>query len=479
MKLWLKVFWCTFLLFEVLFNASSFYLIKHNFNQNLVREVDRGLADRRMLSDQIEANWLYINNLNQLLNTAKDDAGDFLQRNATKYLSSYDPDKVSIEIKDGGGQTVYTNYFDNISEQRPELEVNDPSDTKYMIRAVGHKSVLFATGLIQLNGQNFKLTYIQDLTDIYEDKNAQIRNFFKLNIVIAIVLAAGLYGIIRFLTRSVRMLAKSAQTIASGQYSHRVSVLSKDEIGLLSEQFNIMAGAIEEKVNALEMTARNKQRFIHYLTHELKTPLTSIIGYADFLRATTYNEEVFYKSLNYIYGEGKRLESLAFKLMDLILVENHQPRMTVEEMGPVLEATLQFMRPQLEKGQIHLSMAVEPIRLRMEKDLIHILITNLIDNSIKASKAGSSMGIRGYRKEDFRYVIEVQDEGIGIPDKDMAKVLEPFFKGDPIRPHTYHGAGLGLAISSEIVRLHKGEIHIHSRPNEGTIVQIVLPGLNN
>ncbi|GMK44627.1 two-component sensor histidine kinase [Paenibacillus glycanilyticus] len=479
MKLWLKVFWCTFLLFEVLFNASSFYLIKHNFNQNLVREVDRGLADQHILSDQIEANWSYINNLNQLLNTAKDDAGDFLRRNAAKYLSSYNPGKVSVEIKDAGGQTVFTNYADTIAGQRPELEVKSPSDTKYIIRSVSHKSVMFVTGLVRLSGQDFKLTYIQDLTDIYEDKNEQIRNFIKINIGITLILAAGLYGLIRFLTRSIRMLAKSAQTIASGQYTHRVHVLSKDEVGLLSEQFNRMAEAIEEKVNALETSASNKERFIHYLTHELKTPLTSIIGYADLLRATTYNEEVFYKSLDYIYGEGKRLERLAFKLMDLILVENSQPRMTAEDIGQVLERTAEFMRPRLEKEEIHLSVTVEPLILPMEKDLIQIAATNLIDNSIKASKAGSSIVLHGYRTEDARYAIEVQDEGIGIPEQDIAKVLEPFFKGDPIRSHTNHGAGLGLAICSEIVRLHKGEIHIDSRLNKGTVVRIILPGSYN
>ncbi|ACT01831.1 sensor histidine kinase [Paenibacillus sp. JDR-2] len=479
MKLWLKVFWCTFLLFEILFNASSYYLIKHNFNQNLVREVDRGLADQHILSDQIEANWSYINNLNQLLNTAKDDAGVFLQRNATKYLSSYDPGKVSVEIKDGAGQTVFTNYTDIIDGLRPELEVNDRADAKYIIRSVGHKSVLFVTGALYLSGQDFKLTYIQDLTGIYEDKNAQIRNFIKINIVITLILAAGLYGLIWFLTRSVRLLTKSAQTIASGQYTHRVHVLSKDEVGLLSEQFNRMAEAIEEKVNALETSARNKERFIHYLTHELKTPLTSIIGYADLLRATTYNEEVFYKSLNYIYGEGKRLESLAFKLMDLILVENRQPRMSAEEIGQVLEQTAEFMRPQLEKGEINLSVTAEPMILPMERDLIQILVTNLIDNSIKASKAGSGIALRGYRMEDSRYAIEVQDKGIGIPEQDVAKVLEPFFKGDPIRSHTNHGAGLGLAICSEIVRLHKGELNVYSRLNEGTVVRIILPGTYN
>ncbi|MBB3128218.1 signal transduction histidine kinase [Paenibacillus rhizosphaerae] len=479
MKLWLKVFWCTFLLFEVLFNAASFYLIQHNFNHNQVREVDRGLSEQHIITAQIETDWSYINNLNQLLNTTKEGVDEFLQHNASKYLKSFDPGNASIEIKNNRNQTVFTNLSETVAGPRPELEVEEPGDRKYIIRSFGHKSVLFVAGVLTLSGSDFKLTYSLDLTGIYEDKNAQIRNFIRINIVITVVLAAGLYGLIWFLTRSIRMLTRSAQTIASGRYTHRVNVISRDEIGLLAEQFNKMAEAIEEKVNALETTDRNKQRFIHYLTHELKTPLTSIIGYADLLRTATFNEEVFYKSLHYIYSEGKRLESLAFKLMDLILFENNEPRMTVWEMETVLEESVQTMRPQLEKAQVGLSMTVEAIRLPMEKDLIQILCTNLIDNSIKASNAGDRIRIRGYKTNDHQYVIEVQDEGIGIPEQDIPNVFEPFFKVDQARSQTNRGAGLGLAICAEIVRLHKGELDIQNRLNEGTVVRIILPGSYN
>jgi signal transduction histidine kinase len=380
-----------------------------------------------------------------------------------------------VEIRNDRGQTVFANFSETIAGPRPELEVEDPADRKYIIRSIGRKSVLFVAGVLPLNGRDFKLTYIRDLTGIYDDKNAQIRNFIKINIVITVVLAAGLYGLIWYLTRSVRLLSRSAQTIASGEYSHRVNVLSKDEIGLLSEQFNKMAEAIEEKVHALETAARNRQRFIHYLTHELKTPLTSMIGYADFLRTTKFNEEVFDKSLHYIYSEGKRLESLAFKLMDLILVENNQPRLIIEEIRPVLEQTAQLMRPQLEKAQVRLILSVEAARLPMERDLIQILCTNLIDNSLKASKAGSSICLRGYRTEDSRYIIEVRDEGTGIPEPNIPKVFEPFYKGDRVRSQTNRGAGLGLAICAEIVRLHEGRLDIQSRLNEGTVVRIILP----
>lgn len=479
MSLWQKVFFGTFLLFELLFNASSFYLIEHNFNQNLVREIDRGLSEQHVLHAQIETDWSYINNLNQLLHSAKNNADDFIKNNTQKYLKSFDTDNVSIEVWDEHNQSVFTDFAQIVAGPRNELEIRDSTSRTYIIRDVGQKSYLFVTSGLQLSGDDFKLAYIRDITGIYQDKTAQIRNFVKINIVITVILAAGLYVLIWFLTRSVRMLTKSAQTIASGHYSHRVGVLSNDEIGLLSENFNQMADAVEEKVEELEDAAKNREHFIHYLTHELKTPLTSIIGYADFLRTTKYNEEVFYKALNYIYSEGKRLESLSFKLMDLVLIGNKKKVMDMEEIMPIFEETEQILKPQLEQANIELSLSVEPAKLLIERDLFKILFTNLIDNAIKASGAGGIIYFRGLMKEEGHYAIEVEDEGIGIPEQDIPKVFEPFFMVDKAHSRANNSAGLGLAICAEIVRLHEGRIEIRSCLNEGTIVRILLPGVCN
>ena len=229
----------------------------------------------------------------------------------------------------------------------------------------------------------------------------------------------------------------------------------------------------------MEAAAGNRQRFIHYLTHEIKTPLTSIIGYADLLRATSYNEDVFYKSLDYIYSEGKRLESLALKLMDLILVENNQPRLTDWEMQAVFEETAQSMKPQLEQAEVKLSVSAEAARRPMEKDLIKILCTNVIDNAIKASKAGDSHrlprvpdGGRALRHRSPRR----RDRHPRARDPERAGAV---LKVDQARSRTNRGAGLGLAICAEIVRVHEGELSIRSRSNEGTDCPDHLPGLYN
>lgn len=479
MRLWQKVFLCTFILFELLFNTSSFYLIEHNFNQNLEIEIDRGLSEQLVLSSQISTDWLYINNLNQQFKTLKNNADDFIKNNSQQYMRFFDSGKVSIEILDNKNKIVFSNFTVTVTGPRHELDIQNSINRKYIIRDNGKKSYLFAASRLKLGEGDFKLVYIRDITGVYSDKSAQIVNFVKINIIITIILAIGLYFLIWFLTCSVRMLTKSAQTIAAGDYSQRVKVLSQDEIGLLSENFNKMADAIEGKVDELEAAAKNRENFIYYLTHELKTPLTSIIGYADLLRTTKYNEDIFYKCLNYIYSEGKRLESLSFKLMDLILIGNKKTVVEIEDILPIFEETEQTLKPQLEKSNVELSLSVESVKLVIEKDLIKLLCTNLLDNAIKASKAGGRIYFRGYVPEEYHYVIEVEDEGIGISEEDIPKVFEPFFMADKARSRANNGAGLGLAICAEIVKLHEGRIEIKSRLNEGTIVRIIVPKIYN
>ncbi|WP_312847063.1 sensor histidine kinase [Paenibacillus popilliae] len=194
-----------------------------------------------------------------------------------------------------------------------------------------------------------------------------------------------MFFVSRGLTRSIDRLNKTAKVIAQGGFSERVRLKSKDEIGVLANNFNEMAAVVEDKISDLERLNEQKQRFIDNFTHELKTPLTSIIGYANFMRTTKYNEEVFLDGLNVIYSEGKRLESLSLKLMDLILLQEDRFEMVPHE----LEAIVAEIRPALEimakeKG-ICIVTDCEEGSLLVDPDLIKVLIFNLVDNAIKAS----------------------------------------------------------------------------------------------
>lgn len=260
--------------------------------------------------------------------------------------------------------------------------------------------------------------------------------------------------------------------VAGGNFSERVEIVSDDEIGLLSGNFNNMATVVDDKINQLEKISADKQRSIDNLAHELRTPLTSIIGYADFLRTTKYDEETFIDSLSYIYEEGKRLEKLAFKLMDLIFVRKED--LHEENLKELLIEIRNSFIPKLEEKNINLEISTENLNFLMDKDFIKILITNLVDNAIKASKIGDKIYISAYKNSESRIILEVKDMGVGIPKEDIPKVFEPFFMVDKSRSRANSGVGLGLSLCAEIAKIHDADIQIESELGEGTTIKLLF-----
>jgi signal transduction histidine kinase len=472
MKLWQKIFIGTFILFEVIFNVSTLYLVQYNFNENLKKEVERGLTEQLILYSSIQSNNEFVS---ERFEYTSDFIKGFIATTFEDYSQYFDKRGVSIEVLDEKNQLVYNNFPLKIKQEREELQVPLSNDRKYIIRDIENQSFLFVTNLIKLENENFKLTYIRDISSVYDDRTEQYKLFIKINLLTALFLAVGLFILTRTLTRPITFLTESVKKITGGDYKERVKVKTDDEVGVLSDAFNHMSEAVENKVQELEKNSEMKQRFIESLTHELKTPLTSIIGYADFLRSTKYNEKIFWESLDYIYKEGKRLESISFKLMDLIMLGKQKLTLKSEDISKICIEIEEILRPRLQIKNLNLIISVALCRANIEKELFKVLLTNLIDNAIKASSEGAVIKLKAYINDAKELVIDVEDQGTGIPEKDVARVLEPFFMVDKSRTRAHQGAGLGLAICSEIVKLHNGKINIESTVNVGTKVQVIIP----
>jgi signal transduction histidine kinase len=476
MKLWQKIFLGAFLLFELVFTLASLYLVQYHFSTNLNKEIDRGLTEQRMIQSGLQTNGTYIN---EKLGFPQSVVRDFLRITFQEYTRYFDQKGVFIELLDDNRQMVYSSFNTSFVGTRGELEVQPSGLRNYVIRDIGEKSYLFVTSGLALEDDHFLLTYVRDITDVYTDKSAQVSLFLKLNAVTMLILGLGLYLLLWYLTRSIRSLTRSVQIIAEGDYSQHVHIQSKDEVGILARNFNRMAAAVEANIGELKRTAEDKQHFTECLTHELKTPLTSIIGYADLLRSTKYNEELHFNGLNYIYTESKRLESLSFKLMDLILLRKEELIGTREDARELcMEIAASFL-PRLESVGLELVQQVESSYLTVDRDLFKVLCTNLLDNAIKASTEGGRIMLQGHAEGDGGYVLEIVDEGNGIPEEDLDKIFEPFYMVDRARSRSHQGAGLGLAICAEIVRLHGADIDIHSRLNQGTTVKLTWARVYN
>lgn len=213
MKLWQKIFVCTFVLFELIFNVSTLYLVQYNFNQNLKKEVERGLTEHYILYSTIQSNNEFYQERFQY---SSDFIVGFLGATFKDYTQYLDKRGIFIEVLDEKNQVIYNNFQLKFHAQREELQVPLSENRRYIIRDIGKQSFLYVTNLLQLDKENYKLTYIRDISGVYLDRAEQVQLYLKINLVTSFVLAIGLYLLTKYLTRPIRHLTQSAQKIAGG-----------------------------------------------------------------------------------------------------------------------------------------------------------------------------------------------------------------------------------------------------------------------
>ncbi len=292
-----------------------------------------------------------------------------------------------------------------------------------------------------------------------------------LTAAITAVVSLILFFILKRMLRPLQRLNEGAKQIARGQYDERVVIEQKDEVGELSSNFNAMAEAVQSRIQKLKEIEHKRTLFMGNLTHELKTPMTAISGYAKTLLTVKLPEEDREDALCYIYQESCRLERLSKKMMHLLLLEEDDSISLAEVSAERLFHNAEEACSQsLQESGIFLECHSAGESYLVDADLMTEVLINLIDNARKASSKGDRI-ILSAREN----VIEVQDFGRGIPKEEQEKILEPFYRIDKSRSRASGGAGLGLAITAMILKRHNCSIHMESGLGEGTrmILQFV------
>ena len=227
-----------------------------------------------------------------------------------------------------------------------------------------------------------------------------------------------------------------------------------------------------EMANLSEIAER-REEFIASFAHELKTPLTAIIGYADMLRSREMTPKNRFTAAGYIFSEGKRLESLSLKLLELIVSGKQGIERRRFDAPYFIREVAAVTVPSLAADGMTLDMRWEPGEVWIEPDLFKTLLINLIDNARKASRRGQTVELYG-RREEGGYAFFVRDHGRGMKPEDLARIEEPFYMIDKSRSRAQNGAGLGLALCKRIAELHGTRLEFTSTPGEGTTVRVFL-----
>ncbi len=350
----------------------------------------------------------------------------------------------------------------------PDTEAVD-GEQQYYTGVVSGRHVVIAGSQTRILGGSYAVYVVRDISAVYEELAAMLVRFIIIGAA-GIALGAGLTVILaRHAAKPLGRLAQSARRIAKGEYAERAVVAGRDETAVLATDFNAMAEAVQRHIAQLEETAQRQQLFIAGLTHEFKTPLTSVIGHSETLLYTRMAEEAAANSLNHIREQCGWLERLTQKLLALVTLEQD---ITLKETS--VDALLEAVRISTEEAMrqrgVTLKTKCETDFLRMDSDLMRSALVNLAENAAKASAPGQTVLIRAYGN-----TLAVSDEGSGIPREEIPHITEPFYRVDKSRSKRSGGSGLGLALVQRITDAHRARLEIESAPGAGTTVRIVFP----
>lgn len=460
MKLGAKIFLYITVFFSVAFLAGGYALISYFYEITMEREVESAVEQYQYNKFVIQAH---------------------LITKGTEWFEgaaggNYDIGSVVSDMNDtvaifSADKSALFSEFPAGAEVSGLLEDVVLNHVSYQFLKIRDKTYLLTAGVISHADTSLYLVTGSDVESVLEQYGQIIEKF---GVVYGVTIGVGsllIFGLSSLLTKPVKQLTDATKKIADGEYSERVVDGGRDEVGQLAGNFNRMASAVEEKIQELSDGARQKEDFVANFAHELKTPLTSIIGYADRIYHKEMSREEQKKAAWYIWNEGMRLESLSLKLMDMTVL-NHKDFILQEMDAQVLfqELTNDVEFLMSEKG-ISFQCSVEEAYIDVEYDLFKTLFLNLIDN---AAKAGAlTIQVKGW-KEAKEYVIQVCDNGSGIPAQEIKRITEAFYMVDKSRSRKQHGAGIGLALSEKIAQIHGGTLEFESDGASWTKVSLRL-----
>lgn len=464
MKFFWKVFFAFIALMTVGFSVFGMLIIGQSFRNSLEREIEEGNRENRMFQLAFEVN---MNSLSENYRTEKivRDLTESVIGNLNGQEYAYRLYREQDLIYESNSEQMEHELFSQLEEANCVYQVLESRDQKYLIFAC--KSIM--------SGRIYYLESVKNITSLYAERDDL---FAQYQVVMLALIAASsiiIFIITHILTRSVIKLSDTTRQFARGDYEVRAEVNSEDEIGTLARDFNQMAESLNQKMEELTTAAQKQEDFTASFAHELKTPLTSIIGYADMLRTMDMSKEETMEASHYIYSQGKRLESLSFKLLELIVTKNQDYQMKPLDVSELLEEVKIAVSKALEKKQITLHEKIEEGIVFGEKDLLVSLFTNLIDNARKALPEGGTIWLKG-GKVKKGYEIRVKDNGCGMPREELDKITEAFYMVDKSRSRKEGGAGLGMTLCRRIVEVHKAKWYIRSEEGKGTEIWVVFPG---
>jgi len=465
MKLSWKIFSNTFLVVLFALTLEGVVLLSMTFHKAYLLEVEREKENIESIHRDLVT--LLANDSSTLYKEPTKSIGEAIDILKNNWNGE------SYRISDENGKVLFQN--DNAGFLDKESSELSLYRIVYRVDKNAKGYFLQMSVLTELLGRPVIIEVHKDLTQIFLEKEEQQRIFIITIIVVGAISALlNAVNVIK-LTKPIHKLIYAVKKIRSGDYTERVEYKEKDEVGILASDFNGMAEQLEEKIQLLKETAKKQEELAGSLAHEIRTPLTAMIGYADLIKRSKMEELDFLYAVDYIISEGKRLEALSNRMMQLLIEKNAIPNYSVSTVQNLLEDALEAMTPVFDKKKITVKRSSANFPIKADMELMKNVLLNILDNGGKAAGMNGEITIET-GCESGNVWISITDNGMGMPKEEISKIQEAFYRVDKSRSRADGGAGLGLAICSNIMKIHKGEILFESEVGKGTTVTLVWKG---
>lgn len=469
MKLWMRVYMLTLPLTLAVLLGIGVGLIRASHDQMMEREYARALGEHAMLVSALTS---YVDAAQAAFAQDRTLRERALAVAVSNYGRYYTHGDAALRIAGEDGQALFEGMADEEWNASGLSPVRDGS-REYVVRNVSGRSLLYVSGWVDAAGWPLKVDYLRDISAPVGQIRAFARWISLYMLGASAVLGLGLYLLTSAALRPIKRLTAHSRALVAGAYDARIEV-GQGEVGELARALNELAGAVESRIGELESAASDRDMFIANLAHEMKTPMTTILGYADLLERARLSEAQRAQALGAIRLEGARLEALSHKLLELFRLRA----------GDVLDIAPTDIPALLERVRASLALRLERVgqallvdagvqEYPLDADLTHALLMNLVENAIKASQPGGEIRLTA-RSENEGMSFEVTDSGSGIDQDDIERVTQPFYMADKARSRAQSGAGLGLTLCEAIAQAHGGHMQIFSQPGKGTRVKVIL-----
>lgn len=392
---------------------------------------------------------------------------------------------------------IYNTKGELLSGFKTDAKVNENDKKKVMIgyairgkvsyREINH--VIYFYSPIKYRNN---ISEILELEYSIKEKNLFYSNIKKLfygtgllTLVLGIVV--GIFYFSR-LTGDIYIMKNSVESIQKGEFSKVDKVNRNDELGELSSGLVFMSNTIEKNIEDLKVERdslsvavdklkrmdKQQKEFIGNVTHEFKTPITSIKAYSDVIGMYMDDLNLIEEGTLSISKECDRLSSMVDNVLKLSALEEYDFEIKKNEVNlkKVFNEICKGMNAKIKKNNLILKCDVQNIDITLDEKSLKQIIINLIDNAIKYNKQNGSIHIECYKNDKDKITISVSDTGIGMSEEVLPKIFQPFYRADKHRSREAGGAGIGLALVKKLVEKQGGTIKVSSKLNEGTTFYI-------